>query len=163
MADDVQSGAEEEPMSLKDKINQDLKDAMLHKDERRKTALRMLKTAIRRAEVEKMRELTDDEIIAVISSEAKKRRQSIEEFAKGGREDLVEQEKQELAVLESYLPKQLTEEEIEQMARQAIQEVGATDPRQVGQVMRVLMPKVKGRADGGLVNKIVREILAGER
>ena len=150
-------------MSLKERIDKDLKEAMLQKDEQRKTALRMLKTAIRRAEVEKMRELSDDEIIAVIASEAKKRRQSIEEFAKGGRDDLVEQEKRELAILEAYLPRQLTEEEIEQMAREAISQVGATDPRQVGQVMRVLMPKLKGRADGGLVNRIVREILAGQR
>ncbi|HDN80772.1 MAG TPA: GatB/YqeY domain-containing protein [Chloroflexi bacterium] len=150
-------------MSIKEKIDQDLKEAMKQKDEHRKTALRMLKTAIRRAEVEKMRELTDEEVIAVIASEAKKHRQSIEEFAKGGREDLVEQEKRELAILESYLPKPLTESEIEEAARQAIEEVGATDPRQVGQVMRVLMPRVRGRADGRLVNKIVREILAGER
>ncbi len=150
-------------MSLKERIDKDLKEAMLQKDEQRKTALRMLKTAIRRAEVEKMRELSDDEIIAIIASEAKKRRQSIEEFAKGGRDDLVEQEKRELAILEAYLPRQLTEEEIEQMAREAIGQVGATDPRQVGQVMRVLMPKLKGRADGGLVNRIVREILAGQR
>ncbi len=148
-------------MGLKEKIDQELKEAMRSKDERKLSALRMLKTAIRRAEVDKMRELTDDEIIAVIADEAKKRREAIEEFTRGGREDLALQEKEELAVLESYLPKPLSREEIEEMARQAIKEVGATSPRQMGQVMKVLMPRVRGRADGSLVSKIVQELLAG--
>lgn len=148
-------------MNLKEKIDQELKEAMRSKDERKLSALRMLKTAIRRAEVDKMRELTEEEIIAVIADEAKKRREAIEEFTRGGREDLALQEKEELAVLETYLPKPLSREEIEELARQAIKEVGATDPRQLGQVMKILMPKVKGRADGTLVNQIVRELLAG--
>ncbi len=147
-------------MNLKEKIDQELKEAMRSKDERKLSALRMLKTAIRRAEVDKMRELTEEEIIAVIADEAKKRREAIEEFTRGGREDLALQEKEELAVLETYLPKPLSREEIEELARQAIKEVGATDPRQLGQVMKILMPKVKGRADGTLVNQIVRELLA---
>ncbi len=148
-------------MGLKEKIDQELKEAMKSRDERKISALRMLKTAIRRAEVDKMRELTEDEIIAVIADEAKKRREAIEEFARGGREDLVLQEKEELAVLEAYLPKPLSREEIEEMARQAIKEVGATSPRQMGQVMKVLMPRVRGRADGSLVSQIVQELLAG--
>ncbi len=147
-------------MGLKEKIDQELKEAMKNKEERKVSVLRMLKAAIRRVEVDKMQELTEDEIIAVIADEAKKRREAIEEFTRGGREDLALQEKEELAVLESYLPKPLSREEIEEMARQAIKEVGATSPHQIGQVMKVLMPRVKGRADGSLVNQIVRELLA---
>ncbi|MCS7286174.1 MAG: GatB/YqeY domain-containing protein [Anaerolineae bacterium] len=147
-------------MGLKEKIDQELKEAMRSKDERKLAALRMLKTAIRRAEVDKMRELTEDEIIAVIADEARKRREAIEEFSRGGREDLALQEKEELAVLEAYLPRPLSREEIMEMARQAIEEVGATSPRQLGQVMKVLMPRVRGRADGSLVSQIVQELLA---
>jgi hypothetical protein len=148
-------------MGLKEQIDQELKEAMRAKDERKLSALRLLKTAIRRAEVDKMRELSDEEILAVIADEAKKRREAIEQFSQGGREDLALQEKEELAVLEAYLPKPLSREEIEEMARQAIKEVGATNPRQMGQVMKILMPRVKGRADGALVSKIVQELLAG--
>ncbi|MDW8102136.1 MAG: GatB/YqeY domain-containing protein [Anaerolineae bacterium] len=147
-------------MGLKEKIDQELKEAIRSKDERKLAALRMLKTAIRRAEVDKMRELTEDEIIAVIADEARKRREAIEEFSRGGREDLALQEKEELAVLEAYLPRPLSREEIMEMARQAIEEVGATSPRQLGQVMKVLMPRVRGRADGSLVSQIVQELLA---
>jgi uncharacterized protein YqeY len=148
-------------MGLKEQIDQELKEAMRAKDERKLSALRLLKTAIRRAEVDKMRELSDEEILAVIADEAKKRREAIEQFSQGGREDLALQEKEELAILEAYLPKPLSREEIEEMARQAIKEVGATNPRQMGQVMKILMPRVKGRADGALVSKIVQELLAG--
>jgi uncharacterized protein YqeY len=148
-------------MGLKEQIDQELKEAMRAKDERKLSALRLLKTAIRRAEVDKMRELSDEEILAVIADEAKKRREAIEQFSQGGREDLALQEKEELAILEAYLPKPLSREEIEEMARQAIKEVGATSPRQMGQVMKILMPRVKGRADGALVSKIVQELLAG--
>mgnify|MGYP000496809947 CR=1 FL=1 len=148
-------------MGLKEQIDQELKEAIKAKDERKLSALRLLKTAIRRAEVDKMRELSEEEILAVIAAEAKKRREAIEQYSRGGREDLALQEKEELAILEAYLPKPLSREEIEEMARQAIKEVGATDPRQMGQVMKILMPRVKGRADGALVSKIVQELLAG--
>ncbi len=148
-------------MGLKEQIDQELKEAIRAKDERKLSALRLLKTAIRRAEVDKMRELSEEEILAVIADEAKKRREAIEQFSQGGREDLALQEKEELAILEAYLPKPLSREEIEEMARQAIKEVGATSPRQMGQVMKILMPRVKGRADGALVSKIVQELLAG--
>ncbi len=148
-------------MGLKEQIDQELKEAIKAKAERKLSALRLLKTAIRRAEVEKMRELSEEEILAIIADEAKKRREAIEQFSQGGREDLALQEKEELAILEAYLPKPLSREEIEEMARQAIKEVGATSPRQMGQVMKILMPRVKGRADGALVSKIVQELLAG--
>jgi len=148
-------------MGLKEQIDQELKEAIRAKDERKLSTLRLLKTAIRRAEVEKMRELSEEEILAIIADEAKKRREAIEQFSQGGREDLALQEKEELAILEAYLPKPLSREEIEEMARQAIKEVGATSPRQMGQVMKILMPRVKGRADGALVSKIVQELLAG--
>jgi len=150
-------------MGLKEKLDQDLKEAIKQRDERRKSALRMVKTAIRRLEVEKMRELSDEEIQQVIAQEVKRHRQSIEEFSKGGREDLAEAEKAELEILQAYLPEALSEEEIEAAARRVIEEIGATDPRQLGEVMRRLMPQLKGRAEGKVVNQIVREILAGER
>ncbi len=149
-------------MSLKKKIEQDLKDAMKAGDAARKRALRTLITAISRAERagDTLRELSDEEILQIIAKEAKKREESIEAYAKGGRMDLVEEEKAELEVLRAYLPRQLTREEIEARAREVIAEVGASSPRDMGKVMKVLMAEMRGRADGRLVNQIVRDLLS---
>lgn len=146
-------------MGLLERLNQDLKEAMRAGDERRKLAIRAVKTAIRNAEVEKMAPLDEDEILAVIAREAKKRRDAIEEFRRGGREDLVADEEAELAVLESYLPRQLTAEEIEAHAREVIAELQAAGQPDMGSVMRRMMADLKGRADGRLVNQIVRRLL----
>ncbi len=148
-------------MGLKKKIEQDLKEAMKAGDAARKRALRTLITAISRAERagDTLKELSDEEILQIIVKEAKKREESIEAYTKGGRMDLVEEEKAELEVLRAYLPRQLTREEIEARAREVIAEVGATGPRDMGKVMKVLMAEMRGRADGRLVNQVVRELL----
>jgi len=148
-------------MNLKERLDADLKEAMRSGDQARKLALRAVKTAVRQAEVagEKARTLSEQEVLAIIAKEAKRRREAIVEFEKGGRQDLVEKERAELAVLEAYLPKQLTREEIVERARRVIAEVGATSPRQMGLVMRPLMEELRGLADGRLVNQVVQELL----
>jgi uncharacterized protein YqeY len=149
-------------MSLKDKLMEDLKQAIRQRDERRRSTLRLVIAAIKNAEIEKRHELDEGELLAIIAKEAKQRRESIAEFERGGRQDLVDQEKAELQVLLAYLPEQLSREEIEAKARQTIEEVGATSPTQMGEVMRRLMPLVKGKADGKLVSQVVKDLLAGK-
>ena len=146
-------------MSLKDRLTQDLKQALREGDERRKIAIRLVKWAVQNAEVDLGRELDDGEILEIIAREAKKRRESVAEFTKAGRQDLVEQEEAELNVLFEYLPRQMSRQEIEVLVRQTIEELGATGPTQMGDVMRRLMPQLKGKADGRLVNQVVREVL----
>lgn len=148
-------------MNLQERLSEDLKQAMRSGDQARKLALRSVKTAISREEVagDVARTLSDQEILAVIRKQAKQRQDSIAEFEKGHRADLVAQEKAELAVLEEYLPKSLSREEIAERARQVIAEVGATSPRQMGLVMRPLMEHLGGLADGKLVSQVVQELL----
>ncbi len=149
-------------MSLKERIEADLKDAIRKGDAAGKRALRTLMTAISRAERagDTLRALSDEEIVQLISREAKKREEAIEAYLKGNRQDLAEEERAELEILRKYLPRQLTPEEIEARAREVIAEVGATGPRDMGKVMKVLMAEMRGRADGKEVNRIVRDLLA---
>jgi uncharacterized protein YqeY len=149
-------------MSLKDRLTEDLKQAMRQRDERRKSTIRMVRAALINAEIERGEELGDDEILAIIAKETKQRRESVAEFAKAGRQDLVDQEEEEMRILLSYLPAQMSRDEIDVVARQVIAEVGATSMAQMGEVMRRLMSQLKGKADGSLVNQVVREILTGE-
>ena len=146
-------------MDLQQQLLGDLKDAMRRGDQRRKLAIRAVRAAILNAEVERRRSVTEDEILALIAKEVKQRRDSIAHFRKGGREDLVAQEQAEIDVLEEYLPRQLSPEEIRAEARNVIAEVGATSPRDMGRVMKELMAAVRGRADGRQVSQIVRELL----
>lgn len=146
-------------MSLKEKIAEDLKEAMKGKDILRVNTLRMIIAAIKNYEVEKMKQASDDDVMVVLTKEAKRRKEAIEEYEKYGRSDLAEKEKRELEIIESYLPKQLTEEEIREIVMKTIEEVGATSIRDLGKVMGAVMPKLKGKADGKLVNNIVREML----
>lgn len=146
-------------MHPKAQLQQDLKDAMRAKDDLRKSVIRMAISAIKNAEIEKGGELSEEEATNVLVAEAKKRRDSIADYKKAGRDDLVEEEKAEFAVLETYLPKQLGRDEILAEAKKVIEEVGASSMKDMGNVMRTLMPRVKGRADGKLVNQIVRELL----
>ena len=148
-------------MSLKDRLTEDLKQAMRQGDERRKSTIRLVRAAITNAEIEQGEDLGEDEVLAIIAKQAKQRRESVAEFAKGGRQDLVDQEEEELQILLSYLPAQMSRHEIEVAARQVIAEVGATSMAQMGEVMRQLMSQLKGKADGSLVNQVVREILTG--
>ena len=148
-------------MSLLETINNDLKTAMKTGDDAAKRALRGVKAAITRAEKEKGNQpLSDEEIIVVLRKQAKQRQDSIEAYRSAGREDLVAEEEAELKVIERYLPRLMDEEEIRAAARQVIDEVGATGPRDMGKVMGRLMSQLKGRADGRLVNQVVRELLA---
>jgi uncharacterized protein YqeY len=148
-------------MNLKDRLTEDLKQAMRQGDERRKSTIRLVRAAIINAEIEQGEDLGEDEVLAIIAKQAKQRRESVAEFAKGGRQDLVDQEEEELQILLSYLPAQMSRDEIEVAARQVIAEVGATSMAQMGEVMRQLMSQLKGKADGSLVNQVVREILTG--
>ena len=149
-------------MRLKDKLTEDLKQAMRQGDEQRRSTLRLVMAAIKNAEIEKRRELEKGELLAIIAKEAKQRRESIAQFERGSRQDLADREKAELQILLAYLPEQLSREEIEAQARRIIEEVGATSPAQMGQVMRRLMPLMQGKADGKLVNQVVKEFLAGK-
>jgi uncharacterized protein YqeY len=141
--------------SLKRRINQDAKEALKSKDTLTLNVLRMLKSEIRYKEIERGSELSDDDVISVLSSAIKKRKDSIQQFEKGGRDDLASKEKEELAVVTKYMPEQVSEEELSQIISQAISEEGATGATDLGKVMKLVMPKVRGRADGKKVNQMV--------
>jgi uncharacterized protein YqeY len=153
-------------MGLREQLTTDLKDAMRQKDEVRKRTIRSVIAAIKKAETELDSQgervaLDEQGIQAIVAKEAKQRRESIAEYEKGDRQDLVEAEEAELEILEAYLPQQLTREEIERQARQVIEETGATGMQDIGKVMRPLMAELRGQADGRKVNEVVRELLAG--
>jgi uncharacterized protein YqeY len=149
-------------MSLSQQISADIVTAMKAKDAARLSALRMLKAAIMNKEVEKSRDLEDGEVLQVVASLVKQRRDSIEQFAAAGRTDLVEKETGEIAVLDHYLPPAATAEEIEALVAEAIAETGATSPKDMGKVMKAVMPKLAGKnADGKTVNETVRRKLGG--
>jgi hypothetical protein len=148
-------------VGLKQKLEIDLKEALRSKDEPRKATLRLALAAIQNAEKAKGQELDDSEVIRVLSKEAKLRRESAEQFAAGARDDLVAQEKEALTILLYYLPAQLSQEEIETRAREVVEEVGATSLAQMGDVMRVLGPELKSKADGQVVSDTVKRILGG--
>jgi len=146
-------------MSLLKKIDEELKRAMKASDSLKVSVLRLTKTALKNKQIDKGQELSDDEIISTISTLSKQRRESIELFSKGGREDLAEKERQELAILQSYLPKQLTLEELDAIIIEAIKESSAGGLKEIGKVMRLVMQRVKGAADGKIVNQRVKELL----
>ncbi|HNT74514.1 MAG TPA: GatB/YqeY domain-containing protein [Anaerolineae bacterium] len=148
-------------MSLKEQLQHDLKDAMRARDEHRKLALRMVLTAVQLAEVEHGEQpLTDDVVVDIIRKEVQRREDALKLIQTMGREDLIAEENVELDILRAYLPQLLGATEIAALAREAIAEVKATSPTDLGAVMRVLMPRVKGQADGRLVNQTVRDLLS---
>jgi len=147
-------------MALYDDILADLKKSMKEQDKVRLSVLRGLKSAIKNKQVELRKELTDDQIRGLISSEIKKRKEAIDKFGQGSRYDLVEKEEAELTVLSSYLPPQLSTEEIKGIVTEAIEEISASSPKDLGRVMKSVMPKLAGRADGREVNRIARELLS---
>lgn len=146
-------------MSLEERISDDLKEAMRSKDSVRLSTIRLIRTAIINAHKERPRELSEQDVLDLIGKEAKKRRDSIEQYSRAGRGDLASREAAELAILEGYLPKQLSREEIEEIVRPVVEELPERSPSQMGAVMREVMPKMKGRADGRQVNEIVRSLL----
>ncbi len=145
--------------TLKEQIQSDLAEAMKAKDDVRKFALRLLTAAVKNAEIEARESFDDGAVLGVVQKQAKQRRESIAEYEKAGRADLVEREQSELIVLEAYLPPQVGREEIEAAARRVISETDASGPRDIGKVMPVLMGEFKGQADGKLVNEVVRGLL----
>lgn len=163
-------------MTLKEKINQDFKDAFKAKEELKVSVLRMLSSSLKNKEMEKRSKLVktgitdeavlakesqllDEEVLQAIGTEAKKRKDSIKQFQDGARPELAAQEEKELAILAVYLPEQMGEDEVRKVIVESIKEAGAGGAQDLGKVMKVLMPKVKGKADGGMVNKIVKEEL----
>lgn len=150
-------------MTLLQRLDGDLKTALKESDKLKLSAIRMVKAAVKNQQIEKGRDLSDEEIQSVISTLAKQRRESIEQFSKGGREDLADQERRELAVLQAYMPEQLSHAELDKLILQAIQESLAESEKDMGKVMKVLMPRVRGIADGKVVNNRVKELLLSLR
>lgn len=145
-------------MSLANKIMDDYKTSMKNKDTIRKNTIIMVRAAIKQIEVDERKEVTEDEIIAIITKQVKEKRFAIEEFKKGSREDLVQLTEAEIDILLEYLPKQLTEEEVEQIVIETIKEINATSMKDIGLIMKAVMPKVIGRTDGNIVNKVVKKV-----
>ena len=148
-------------MTLEERLAADLKEAMRSGDETRKLAIRSVKTAITEAEVSgaEARVLTDQDVLAILARQIKQRRDSAVEYAKGGRTDLVEKEEAEIVVLQAYLPEQLDDAAIRQRAEVVIAELGVTDLKGLGPVMKRLSAELRGQADGQAINRIVRELL----
>lgn len=147
-------------MSLSECLMEDLKQAMRQNDANRKDAIRMIRAAIQNAEIAKQHSLDDSEVIEVIRKEVKQRGEAIAMFAQGGRQDLVDQETQQVKILEAYLPQQMSAEEITAVAQQTIAGLGAKGPADMGLVMKTLMAQLKGQADGRVVNQIVQKLLS---
>jgi uncharacterized protein YqeY len=148
-------------MNVKEQLQNALKDAMRSGDTTKKSTLRMALSAIQLAEVEKRgEELDDNAVIAILQKEIKARNESIQDAKKANRPDLMEASQAEVEILKDFLPEQLSQEELETLARQAVEEVGATEMREMGQVMKVLMPRLQGRATGNQASQEVRKLLA---
>ncbi|RRG09660.1 MAG: GatB/YqeY domain-containing protein [Lactobacillus sp.] len=146
-------------MSLLETLNQDMKTAMKAKDKTTLSVVRMLKSAVMNEQINLGHDLTNDEEVAVLSRELKQRKDSVAEFDKGGREDLSAQTKAEITVVEKYMPAQLSEDEVKQIVADTVTEVGAQSMADFGKVMGAVMPKLKGQADGKLVNQTVKGLL----
>ncbi|MXX02261.1 MAG: GatB/YqeY domain-containing protein [Gemmatimonadetes bacterium] len=148
-------------MALKERLTDDMKSALRNRETVRLGLVRMIRAQIKNREIAKGSELVDEEAVEVVTSLIKSRREALEFAVKGDRQDLVAQAEEELEILASYLPEQLSDEEIRSVVREAIEQSGAAGPGDLGRIMGAVMPRVKGRADGRLVNTIVRECLAG--
>jgi uncharacterized protein YqeY len=146
-------------MSLLQKLDDDLKTALKASESLKVSVLRMTKAALKNRQIDKREELSEDDIISVILTLTKQRKESIEQFSRGGREDLAEKERQELSILQSYMPRQLTKEELDTIIIEAIKESSSKGTKDLGKVMRLVMPRVKGTADGKIVNQRVKDLL----
>ncbi|MBI2843546.1 MAG: GatB/YqeY domain-containing protein [Armatimonadetes bacterium] len=146
-------------MSQKQKLQENLKSAMKARDELRVSTIRLALSAVRNSEIDRRRELTDEEVTEVLARESKRRREAIEGAEKARRPDVADRERSELEILSEYLPRQLSEEEIEAIAREVIAETGAAGPKDRGRVMGALMQRLRGRADGKMVGQVVERIL----
>lgn len=148
-------------MSLKLRIEEDLKKAVLQKEALRVSCLRLVKAAIKNKEIDKRGELDEDQLIGILQTLAKQRKESIELFGKGGRQDLVDQETKELAIIEGYLPQPLSDGDLEKLVAETVQTLNVSGPKEMGRVMKEVMAKAKGRADGKKINELVKRKLGG--
>ena len=147
-------------MSLVERLNSDMKQAMKNREKDKLSVIRMLKASLQNEGIKLgKQELSEDEELTVLSRELKQRKDSLQEFDKAGRQDLTDKLHAEIAVVESYMPKQLSEEELDALVTEAIAQTNATSKADMGKVMSAIMPKVKGKADGSLVNKLVLQHL----
>ena len=147
-------------MDINKKLNEEMVTAAKAKDKIRLSAIRLLKTAVHNKEIELMRPLQEAEIMQLLSAMVKQRKDSIEQFAKGGRKDLVEKEEAELKVVQEFLPAQMSDEEVEALIKKAIAEAGAVSAKDMGKVMKILMPQITGRADGKAAGEKVKALLS---
>ncbi|WP_209123005.1 GatB/YqeY domain-containing protein [Alkalihalobacillus sp. BA299] len=147
-------------MNLLDRLTDDMKAAMKNKEKEKLSVIRMVKSSLQNEQIKLGRELSEDETLTVLNRELKQRRESLHEFEKANRDDLASKLYGEIEVLQQYLPEQLSDEEITRIVQETIQEVGATSKADFGKVMGAIMPKVKGKADGGLVNRLVQQHLS---
>ncbi len=145
-------------MSIKEKIEKDFLEAARAKDKVRLATLRLIKSSLENKRIEKMKDLTDEDSMAVLKTEAKKRKEAIESFESGGREEMAKAEKAELVIIEGYLPEQMSEEEVEKKIREVVEKI-PEEERDFGKVMGMAMKELKGQADGQIVNQIVKKIL----
>jgi uncharacterized protein YqeY len=148
-------------MSLLQKLDDDLKSAMKTSDKLKVSTIRMVKASLKNREIERRGDLSEDDIVSILASLSKQRKESIEQFANAGRDDLANQEKKELEILQEYMPKQLNPEELDEIISESIRETAAEGIKDMGKVMRMVMSRVKGSADGKTVNQRVRYLLEG--
>lgn len=146
-------------MSLIERLNEDMKQAMKSQDRFRLSVIRMVRSSIKNAEIDRKRSLEDHEVLDILQRELKQRKESLQEYEKAGREDSVQNLNSEIDILQAYLPKQLTEEEIKAIVQETMLETGASSKADMGKLMAALMPKVKGKADGRLVNQVAGQLL----
>jgi len=146
-------------VNLIQQLDQDMKVAMKQKDKEKLSTIRMVRSAIKKTEIDKRTELNDEEALEVLVREIKQRKDSLSEFEKADRDDLAQKEKREIEILSIYLPTQLTEEELHQLVTDAIAKTGATSKKEMGKVMAAILPQVKGRADSKQVNQLVQQLL----
>ena len=149
-------------MALKERLDQDMKQAMREKAELRLSTIRMLKSAIKYREIELMKPLDDAGVEGVVATEIKRRRDSVEQYKAGNRQDLADKEAAEIVILQAYLPQQLTEAEVRAKVDEVVKRVGAQGPKDMGAVMKALMPEVQGKAEGKLVSELVKARLSGK-
>lgn len=146
-------------MTLKERLKTELVEAMKAKDALKVSTIRLINSTIKNREIDGRKELDDEAVLGVLSTAAKQRRESIEQYEKGGRQELADKEKAELVIIQTYMPSQLGRDELVAIIKEAVSETGAAGAKDMGKVMKALMPKVKGKADGKLVGELVKEVL----
>jgi uncharacterized protein len=147
-------------MSLLDRLNQDMKQAMKNKDKEKLSVIRMVKSSLQNEAIKLGNVLSEDEELQVLTREMKQRKDSLQEFEKAGRDDLVKNLEQEIVVLNDYMPAQMSEEELKSVIQETIEQTGAASKADMGKVMGAIMPKVRGKAEGTMVNRLVQQLLS---